>query len=391
VCLLGALTILFGLAAGLTAQAQDRSGDLNPYVGNIGKARAELDAGCVAEARKLLQATDKNLRRFEFDYLLARAEKSEGEGKPAPDLIRRMPKPDVETRFGVLDELQRRVVFICRDGSLRVYDIARTAAEPKHVKHPQGAAVWSGMFSHDGKTFVSGHQNGEVLVWDATTWEVRHTVSLGNDWPVRELAVSPDGSAVVAESMKALELWSLAGAKPAKVADVGVRYNFGEGLAFSPKGDLIATGGMFDIVLHDAKTGEKTRSMRHASYTMGLEFSPEGSRIASAPRGNVNKFLAVFDVKQDAPLFNAGPFGNYVAGLGFSPDGSRIAATGCEKLFRIFDASTGRIVLSLDRPECGARPAFSRDGRLLGWNEPDGFLFIDLGQAVEVPGAANSK
>jgi hypothetical protein len=30
----------------------------------------------------------------------------------------------------------------------------------------------------------------------------------------------------------------------------------GEGLAYSPKGDKIATGGMFDILVHDAKTGQ---------------------------------------------------------------------------------------------------------------------------------------
>ena len=253
------------------------------------------------------------------------------------------------------------------------------------VKHPQGSAIWSGAYSREGDAFFSGHQNGEVLVWDAAKWEIRRTISLGADWPVRELAVAPDGSAFVAESQKELELWSLAGEQPKKVAGVGPRYNFGEGLAFSPQGDVLATGGMFDIILHDAKTGQNLRSMRHASYTMGLEFSPDGKRIASAPRGNVNKFLAIFDVTQDTPLFNAGPFGEYVAGMSFTPDGKLIAATGCEKALRLFDAATGKVVLALKRPECGSKPAFLRDGRLLGWNEPEGFLFIDLGSPPKDP------
>lgn len=106
----------------------------------------------------------------------------------------------------------------------------------------------------------------------------------------------------------------------------------------------------------------------------------DGKRIASAPRGNVNKFLAVFDVTQESPLFNAGPFGEYVAGMAFTPDGKRIAATGCEKALRLFDAATGAIVLALKRSACGSKPAFSRDGRLLGWSEPDGYYFIDLGR-----------
>lgn len=375
------------ISASTLASAQEprRNSEFDAYLRDIGKAQAALDAGHVSDARKLLDATEPAFRKFEFAYLQARVQKSDGDGKPVSQLIRQVPKPDIENRFGVLNEIDRQVVYICRDGSLRIHELASPEAESKQVKHPQGASVWSGAFSRDCKLFFSGHQNGEVLVWDAEKWEVRHTISHGDNWPVRELAVAPDGSACVAESMKELGLWSLADGKPTKVAAVGERYNFGEGLAFSPKGDMLATGGMFDIILHDAKTGAKLRSIRHASYTMGLEFSPDGSRIASAPRGNVNKFLAVFDVTKDAPLFNAGPFAHYVAGLAFSPDGTRIFATGCEKTLRIFDAETGKIVLAFERKECSSKPAFSRDGRLLGWNEPVGFLFIDLGKLQAEP------
>ena len=81
----------------------------------------------------------------------------------------------------------------------------------------------------------------------------------------------------------------------------------------------------------------------------------------------------MFDVATGKLLFNAGPFQEYVAGIAFTPDGKRIAATGCEKLQRIFDTTTGEIVLrQVTSPECGTEPAFSRDGRLLGWSESDG-------------------
>lgn len=376
------LVLLAALCFPKCASAQPAPGaDLAAYVRDIGQAQADLDAGKASDARKRLAATEKKSQRsFEFDYLMSRAQGATAENTPAPDLIRTVPRPEVEARYGVLNELNRQFVFVCRDGSLRIYDLTSLETKPRVVAHPQGAAVWTGVFSRDAKTFFSGHQNGEVLVWNTANWEVRHTVPLGPGSPVRELAAAPDGSAFVAESEKELELWSLTGDAPKKVAGVGPRYNFGEGLAFSPLGDRIATGGMFEIILLDAKTGEKTRSMRHASYTMGLTFAPDGKRIASAPRGNVNKFLAVFDVTADNPLFNAGPFGNYVAGMAFTPDGKRIAATGCEKVLRLFDAATGAIVLTWQRPDCGANPAFSRDGRLLGWSEPEGYRYIDLGK-----------
>jgi len=358
------------------AQATTPDGSAKAYAREIRQAQADLDAGRPADAKQRLDATEKTHRSFEFDYLQARAR--DAAGGPS-DLVRKIAKPNVDVRYGVLNGTNRQFAFICRDGSVRVHDLAAPDSPAQSVAHPAGAAIWSGVFSSDGKTFFSGHQNGEVLVWDATTWKVRHTISLGANWPVREVAAAADGSALVAETQKELELWSLAGDEPKRIAGVGPRYNFGEGLAFSPQGDVLATGGMFDIVLHDAKTGEHVRSMRHASYTMGLEFSPDGKRIASAPRGNVNKFLAVFDVTADQPLFNAGPFADYVAGMAFTPDGKRIAATSCDKQLRLFDSTTGEVVLALKRSECGAKPAFSRDGRLLGWSEPDGYWYIELG------------
>jgi WD40 repeat protein len=345
------------------------------YARTIVQAQEDLDAGRVKEARERLDSADKAQRGFEYEYLVARTAAAE-----KGDLVQTIKYPKVETRYGVLDEVDRHVVFICRDGGLRVHDLAKPDAEPKAVATPAGSAIWNGAFSRDCKVFASGHENGDVLVWDPKTWKVRHTVPLGVKWPVRELAVSADGSSFVAEGEKELELWSLADDKPKKVAGIGPRYTFGEGLAFSPTGDQIATGGMFDIIIHDAKTGAETKTMRHASYTMGLEFSPDGKRIASAPRANVNKFLSVFDVATGKSLFIAGPFEQYVAGLAFTPDGKRVVATGPQKDVRLFDATTGTVMLTLKRPDHTAKPAVSRDGRLIGWSEPGGYRFIDLGK-----------
>jgi WD40 repeat protein len=336
-----------------------------------------LDAGRIAEALKRLEATDPAIRGFEYEYLLARGNAANGQA-PAPDLIRTIPTPDVDTRYGVLDKVNRRVAFICRDGTARTYDLKSPQAEPKLATHQDGGPIWSAAFSADGKTFVAGYQNGDVVVWDAGLWMTRHVISISDNKPVRTIAASPDGSAFVAEGESALELWSLAGDKPQKIADVGPRYNFGEGLAFSPQGDMIATGGMFDILLYNATTGEEVKTLSHASYTMGLEFSPDGKRIASAPRGNVNKMLAIFDIASGGPLFNAGPLEKHIDGLSFTPDGKRIIATGAQRSLRVFDTQSGTLLLNLDRATRTVNPAFSNDGRILGWFEATGYQHILL-------------
>lgn len=340
-----------------------------------------LDAGQLDDARKALSQTESH-DSLELRYLRARLDRGSGT-QPAPDLIQLIEKPaDVEVRYAVLHPSARQIVFLCRDGSLRVLDLTRKGSEPKIVKDDNGSAMYRGQFSADGKRFLSGHENGKVIVRDTTDWTVVTKVPVAEGWPVRELAVSSEGTSFVAENREGLDLWVLT-PEPKKIVQLAKRLNFGEGLAFSPKGDMIATGGMFDITLHDATTGAVLKTMQHASYTMGLEFSPDGQRIASAPRGNVNKFLAVFDIAQQAQLFNAGPFGNYIAGMAFTPEGTRILATGCEKQVRIVDSETGEIRLSIPRPECSTSPGILRDGSLFGWSEPSGFVCVDLREVTE--------
>jgi WD40 repeat protein len=282
----------------------------------------------------------------------ARLARGAGSNGPAPDLVGFVAKPDVEARYAVLHSLERRVASISRDGSIRVHDLTRTAEPASVHRHPKGESIWSGAFGGDGRRFVSGHQNGKVLVWETPAWKVMTTLSLPGKRPVRQVAISPDGASIIVEGEKELELWRLAGETPTKVAGVGPRYNFGEGLAISQKGDVVATGGMFDILVHDLRTGKRLRSMRHASDTMGLPFSPDGARITSATRANVNRFFGMFNAITGRLLYDKGPFDQYVVGLAFTPDRKQVAATGRENVLCLFDAATGEIVLSLPRPMC---------------------------------------
>lgn len=366
--------LLILLCAVRATHGQDS--DAAQYAESLAKAQKAISANQTKEAQAMLDATPQGLRSFDFFVLQERLRRAAA--KDNSPLIQRIELPKgVKARYGVLNELNRQMVYICQDGGLRIHDLTDLEKPVVILPHADKSAIWRGVFSHDGKRFFAGHHNGEVVVWDASTWTVWKTIKISTK-PIREIAAAPDGSAFVAEGSDAMELWSLAADEAKKVADVGERFNFGEGNSFSPQGDQIATGGMFKITMYDAKTGKPGNVLTHASYTMGLKFSPDGKRIASAPRGNVNKLLAVFDLKSGDKLFQAGPFKNYVAGLAFTPDGKRIAATGCEKLLRIFDASTGQVVMKFDRPVCGAKPAFTRDGQMLGWSEPTGYHYIDL-------------
>jgi len=111
---------------------------------------------------------------------------------------------------------------------------------------------------------------------------------------------------------------------------------------------------------------------------MGLEFRPDGKRLASAPRGYANKMLAILDIASGGPLFNVGPLEKHIDALAFTPDGKRIIATGAQRSVRFFDAQSGTLLLALDRATRTVNPEVSSDGRVLGGFAATGYRYIDL-------------
>ena len=57
--------------------------------------------------------------------------------------------------------------------------------------------VWSVAFSPDGKTLVSGSNDGTVRLWDVTTQQQIGDPLNGHDGVIRSVAFSPDGKTLV--------------------------------------------------------------------------------------------------------------------------------------------------------------------------------------------------
>jgi WD40 repeat protein len=116
----------------------------------------------------------------------------------------------------------------------------------------------------------------------------------GNESPVRDIAFSADGKAVVVVDTETIQLWDLSGSLPVR------KKKFSHGLpgevnvvAFSPDGKHLACGGtpIFldgktrpgDVLgVWDCDTGQQIgKSQGHGPYpVVGLAFSHEGTRLA---------------------------------------------------------------------------------------------------------------
>ncbi|KIM73991.1 hypothetical protein PILCRDRAFT_715514, partial [Piloderma croceum F 1598] len=173
---------------------------------------------------------------------------------------------------------------------------------PRHlVIRGHTAAVWSAVFSPDGKHIISGSSDRTICVWDAQT----PNLVLG------PLKVHTDEVSTV---------------------------------AVSPTGGQMASGGTDGtIVVWDTVAGKPAGGLLegHTKSVWTVSFSPDGERIVS---GSMDKTIRIWDVQTGRLL--VGPLSGHTApvtSVAFSGNGTRIASGSEDKTVRVWDATSGRL------------------------------------------------
>jgi RNA polymerase sigma factor (sigma-70 family) len=273
-------------------------------------------------------------------------------------------------------------------GELRVWRTDDTSPVRTLMSDPDGG--WSVAFSPDGKTLASGWKDGSVRLIDLATGKERRR------WPAEQfnvggLAYSPDGKVLAtggawsssvrrwdpetgAEIGKSdthtgpvdrlhfmpgdkellsfgrdhlLIRWDLATRAPTPV-QVPLRGTFAVG-AISPDGRLLALSGRvrtaLNIGLYDTRTGERLRALEgHTDWVLGVAFSGDGKRLASASKDGTVRVWDVAAGKQRWLASEKGidSRGQFFHSLAFSPDDRRLLYAGIDRTVRLYDAATGK-------------------------------------------------
>jgi WD40 repeat protein len=107
------------------------------------------------------------------------------------------------------------------------------------LKHQ--SIVYAVAFSPDGKTVLTGSQDGTARLWDAATAQPLGP-SLTHQGLVLAVAFSPDGKTVLTGSYDhTARLWDVATTKP--IGTPLMHQNRVSAVAFSPDGKTVLTGG----------------------------------------------------------------------------------------------------------------------------------------------------
>jgi WD40 repeat protein len=262
--------------------------------------------------------------------------------------------------------------------------VPRTKAPPAITAANAKQVVKVAELPHDVWRIVFGPHPGQVIflgwekaadVLDAKTW--KPIVKIGANRRLIHIACDLLGDQVAyCENTSVVEIVNLRDWSTTRI-DTGSQQ---PGMAFSPSGKLLATGGGgTQAKLWEVATGKAICSFDVGPSEGGLtvQFSPDGKLLAV---GHRNSTTRIFDVESGKALYTLQR--NMSQGLRFSPDGKTLAITYVDGGLALWNVADGKL---LHERKSSAQELYSvswsaggdllatsgRQGRITLWNAAD--------------------
>jgi WD40 repeat protein/serine/threonine protein kinase len=269
----------------------------------------------------------------------------------------------------------QRIVTGSKDATAKVWDAASGTNLLTLKGHNN--LVFSGAFSPSGQRIVTASVDQTAKVWDAANGNELFTLK-GHSGQVNSVAFSPDGQWIVTGSQDATaKVWEAAKGK--ELVTLKGHSNDIFSVAFSPDGQRILTGSWDGSakVWEAAKGDELLTLNRHgneitsavsspdakggSARVFSAAFSPDGRRIVT---GSTHGTAKVWDASSGRELLTLTGHSNWVISVAFSPDGQRIVTGSVDQTAKVWEAASGRELLTLTGHIAEVYSvAFSPDGR----------------------------
>jgi WD40 repeat protein len=222
-------------------------------------------------------------------------------------------------------------------------------------------ALWSAVFSPDGKRILTSSWDNTARIWDRVTG-TSIAVLRGPDGKIWTAAFSPDGKRIgIGCDDGSAPIYDAATLK--QVAVLRGHTDSVVSIAFSPDGKRILTGsGDNTARIWDANTAQEIAVLRgHGGAVWHASFSPDGTRIVT---GSGDKTARIWDASTARQVAVLSGHEDGLNDAAFSPDGKRIVTASLDKTARIWDAATGSQIIVLRGHESTVQSAvFSPDGK----------------------------
>lgn len=181
-------------------------------------------------------------------------------------------------------------------------------------------------FSPDGSTLAVGLFEQQIALWDVTSGQPVYTFDRQEENRTKRMDFSPDGAFLAVGVIDGtVRLLDVASGKIVKILKYSGESDIHD-LVFSPDGNYLATGGRVPaVILWDVTSGEVIRTFRLTDNAISMDFSPDGTILATA--GGSEYEVRLWDV-ESGDLLHSLPHNDQLSSVAFSPDG-KLLAVGC--------------------------------------------------------------
>ncbi len=316
----------------------------------------------------------------------------------------------------------RTIITVGRWNTVDVWDVTTTKLLRRMTHGKIEDDIVSVTYSPDEKTVASGGEDGTVKFWDVATGKLTKTITGHISSEIYSAAYSPDDHTLACGSEYKLFTWNtltgeflktstdpnrkvyaiqysadgklistvgpstrshITSSDKARLWDVQTGRFLGSfaghfSIAFSPDGNILATGGRFSqVCLWEIRRGELyligdclATFTEHSENVTSVVFSADGKTLAS---GSEDKTIQIWDMDTRTHLKTLTGHDKGVTDVVFSPDGTTLASGSQDGTIRFWNTDTDSLVLP---PIEGAGHVtsldYSPDGSILASGTEDG-------------------
>jgi eukaryotic-like serine/threonine-protein kinase len=226
------------------------------------------------------------------------------------------------------------------EGGVGLWDVASGKVVRSLEGHHSGS-VWAVAFSPDDKLAISGSDDSTVKLWDVGTGKLVRTYC-GHSDTVHSVAFGPDGHTALSGSFdRTMKRWGI---------DIGSEVRVFSGhsglvpsVVFSPDGRTALSGGNDNSVkLWDVATGHELRSFAgHGAQVNSLVFGAGGRTALS---GSNDKTMRLWDIGSGGLIRTFEGSGSPVVRVALSADGQRAYSIGVDCAIGVWDVGSGKLL-----------------------------------------------
>ena len=208
---------------------------------------------------------------------------------------------------------------------------------PLDLKSPEGSAISSAAFSHDGKSVATGHHDGVIRIHDLNRIKPVDVLK-GHEDTVQSLAFDPtDANRLVSGSDdSSVRFWNIDKGEAVSVRKVHEHHV--NSVRYSSNGKWVVTSGASSrVIVWDAATARPKHTLEgNLNLVPRTIFSPSNDRVATC---SLDGSIRLFDVEtgKETLMLRDSRLGGF-HDLAFTADGLRLFATSRDRNIRLWDA-----------------------------------------------------